>query len=125
MAGVTIWQQAYWNAVPTILVDATDVYDRIYEETARLTYSNSHTVATTVATMRTAWAFVGRANALLPVPSRVHVREPERAIDRVDDVYATFKVEAANRKCVIYYNGWIVWCGRPEVIGAWEHKLRS
>jgi len=52
------------------------------------------------------------------------VREPERAIDRVDDVYASFKQVAALRDCVIHYNGWIVWCGRPEVIATWADKLR-
>ena len=124
MVDYRIWITAQFSNLPVIIVDTTDVYERVYDETKRHTYSNGHTVATTVATMRTAWAFVGKSNMILPMGHRVYVREPERAIDRVDDVYASFKQVAALRDCVIHYNGWIVWCGRPEVIATWADKLR-
>lgn len=126
MAGdvnLTIWDDAARSNLPLIVVDATDVYDRIFNETLEQSYINSRTVATTVATIRTAWAFVGRSNMILPKPHRVYVQEPERAIDHVDTVFAKFRMMAANRSCKICYNGWIVWAGRPDVIGEWAHKL--
>jgi hypothetical protein len=118
------WQKTKWHNLPIVVVDCSDVYEKIVEEVTRHTYANAPTVASTIATIRTAWAFVGQANQCLPKVHRVYVHDPERAIDRVDDVFTALHMYAATQQCKLVTHGWTVWVGRPDVMLEWERKLR-
>jgi len=118
------WHLAKWSNLPRVLIDCSTTYEKINEEVKRHTYTNAKTVASTIATVRTAWVFVGEANKCLLKEYRVHCPDPDRAIDRVDEVFATLHAYAHSQQVKLVTNGWVVWVGLAPVMDEWEKKLR-
>jgi hypothetical protein len=117
------WNKASISNLPILMEDTTDIYERVHAEATLATYSNALTVAATIATCRTAWVFVGRMNQHLPPRSKVLLKDNDRAIDRVDEVFAALNEIAKEFQCSVYNNGWVVWAGKPNVIEDWRRKL--
>ena len=115
-----IWRSVGDASVAVPIIDASNIYDRVYMQVRRTTYINPTTVAATVATIRTAWVFVAKVNELLPVHARVYVYDDARAIDSVDRCYEALTWYAQQFECDIHYRGWTVWSGKHNVIQEWR-----